>query len=427
MKKITALFSFLLLAPALPFLDNQSGSGGGGGSAAWLGPVRAWAAPPQAKQPQWKSRDEYDAFQAMAGEKDPRKKISLAEAFLQKFTDTDFKDLALVNIMAAHQQLGESEKAIEAGQKALEANPDNLQALSYVNFVFPFVFKSTDPDADSKLARAESRARHGLELLQKLQKPEGVTDEQFTQYVKGQRAAEDAPNDPYTFYRLGVAYVSREPRDYDNAVWNLARSSALAKASQNPAEPEISKYLRQVYINYHGNAEGLPEVTQQAAASPTPPEGFKVTPMQIPEKTGNPNIDAFNELSVPLKLGGERAQKVWDGLKGQPLGLGGFVDSIEKGADSKTVLVRIDLLESSKAADGVYDIELRDTTQPNAKNLAKGEAVRFQGTIEAYTVTPNFVMTLDGTIIDPDPLPTEPAVKPTPKPKPKPAARRPRT
>src|SRR5689334_6236706 len=78
------------------------------------------------KQPQWKSRDEHDAFDAMASKKDPNKRVTLAEAFIQKFSNSDFKDKAYQVEMGAYAQLNTVPKAIEAGQKALEANPDNL-------------------------------------------------------------------------------------------------------------------------------------------------------------------------------------------------------------------------------------------------------------------------------------------------------------
>ncbi|MBZ5542394.1 MAG: tetratricopeptide repeat protein [Acidobacteriia bacterium] len=451
MKKITVLLTLTVLASfALPgrFGSPQAPRG----TRLQFGPALAWAASPQApqeqaKSPQWKSREEYDAFQAMSNEKDLHKKITLADAFLQKYADTDFKDLVYVVMMQTYAQLNDAPKAMDAARKALQANPDKLEALTYLSYAFPFVFKATDPDAVTQLSQAENDAKHGLDVLQKLQKPAQVTDEQFNQYVKSQRAVfngligfvalqrkdyaaavtslkaavEDNPSDAYAFYRLGVAYVSSEPRDYDNGVWNLARSSSLAKASNNPAQSDIDKYLKQVYISYHGNDEGLAGIVTQAAASPTPPGGFKVEPMKIPEKTGNPNIDNFNQLATPLKLGGERAQKVWDSLKGQQLGLGGFVDSVEKGTDANTYLVHIDVLDQSKAAEGVYDIEIKDSTQPNAKNLSKGDPVRFQGTIDSYTATPSFVLTLVGTI-NPEDVPDQPKAAPKAKPKAKPRA-----
>src|SRR5438874_1127725 len=207
------------------------------------------------KKPAWKSREEYDVFQSMASEKDPNKRVQLAEAFVQKYPSSDFKDQAYQVEMATYQQLGDSNKAIAAGKKAVEANPDNIMALSYLSFAFPFVFKADDPNKEAELKNAEDRAKHGLEQVQKLQKPANVTDEQFNQFVKDQRskfnstmgfvalqrkdypaaitslktAEEDNPADFYTAYRLGLSYLYSTPPDFDNAIWNLARADDLAK------------------------------------------------------------------------------------------------------------------------------------------------------------------------------------------------------
>ena len=442
MKKKTVLLGFVWMAIAA-FLLRVDFSARTPGSALWLGAAPAWAAPGQQAEEQkprsWSGREEYDAYQAMVTEKDSNKKIALADAFLQKYPDSFVKDAAYITKMQVYVQLNDVPKAIEAARKGVEASPDNLQALSYLAFTFPFVFKADDdPNSAAKLSQAGNDSRHGLDLLEKLQKPENVTDDQFNQYVKGQRAnfnntigfvalqrkdypaalthfkaaAEDNPADIYTFYRMGLAYLYSETPDYDNAVWNLARSVSLAKASNNPAGTEISKFLSKVYIGFHGNEEGLPEIIAQAAASPTPPEGFQVKPMPIPEKTGNPSVDAFNQMAVPLKLGGPRAQEIWSKLKGQPVELAGFIDSVEKAPDGNMYLVRIDLVEASKESEGVYDIELRDSTQPNVKNLASGAGVHFKGTLEAYTATPNFVLTLGNGEINADEIPDQPAARP---------------
>ncbi len=410
---------------------------------AGLVPVSHLQAPPQAaKQPQWKSREEYDAFNAMATEKDPNKKISLAEAFLQKFPTSDFKSGAYLTEMQAYAQLSKTDQATEAARKTLEADPDNLDALAFLSYVFPFTFKADDPEGTSKLSRADSDAHHGLELLQKAQKPAGVSDEAFSQAVKAKRAVfnnavgfaalqrkdyanaitafkaagEDNPSDVYTFYRLGLAYLYSSPPDYDHSLWYIARAVSLARAAKNPAADEINNFLKKAYINYHGNDQGLSDVLTQAAGAVNPPEGFKVAPMEVPKPTGNASVDAFNQTFFQLKLGGDRAQKVWDSLKGQAFGAGGYVDSIEKGTDPGTYLVRIDILDQSKAAEGVYDVELKDSTQPNVKNLSKGDPVHFQGTIASYAATPNLVVTLDPAKINEDEIPEHPKAEAKPKP-----------
>jgi tetratricopeptide (TPR) repeat protein len=450
MKKTTAILSFILLA-ALVLCAPSGPQPSDSGKLLSLGPTCLWAASPpapQEKKPQWKSRDEYDAYQAIAGEQDPNKKIQLAQAFLEKFKDSDFKDLAYLEVLGAYLRLGDGIKAVEAGQKALEANPDNLDAHTRVAYLFPFAFRLDDPDVAAKLSRAESDAKRGLAVLQKAQKPENVTEDQFNQRFKASRAvfnsllgfvglqrkdyagavtslkaaAEDNPSYSYGFYWLGLSYLNLTPRDYDNAVWNMARAISLAKAARDPNADPWEKYLRQTYIGYHGNDEGLADIVTQTASSSTPPEGFKVGPMEVPKETGNKSIDAFNQTFFQLKFGGERAQKLWDGLKGEPFGVGGYVENVEKGTEPGVYLVRIDVLEQSRSAEGMYDIELRDSTQPNVKNLSKGDAVHFKGTISAYTATPNLVITLDSATITDDEIPEQPKVAPKPKPKPRPRA-----
>lgn len=411
--------------------------------AAWLTPARAWNAgspAPQAKQPQWSGgREEYDAHEAMKAEKDPNKKIALADAYLAKYPKTDFKADAYVAKMTAYFQLSQPDKAVEAARGALQADPDNLDALVLLGYVFPFTFKGDDPEAMTKLSRADSDARHGLEVLQKLQKPANVTDEQFNQFVKPKRAifndcvgfvalqrkdyasaiapfkaaAEDNPSDVYASYWLGLAYLYSSPSDYDHGIWYIARGVSLANASKNPAGADFEKFLKRAYVNYHGNEQGLSDILTQVAASPNPPDGFKVAPMETPKKTGDPNIDAFNDMTFPLKLGGEKAQKTWDALKGQALELGGAVDSVEKGTEPGSYLVRIDILEASKAGEGAYDVELKDSAQPNVKNLVKGDLLRFKGTIDSYTASPSLVLTIVGEVITdlPEKAPTKEKAK----------------
>jgi tetratricopeptide (TPR) repeat protein len=438
MKKTTALWTLILL------VSFSCGAAAGvhvnPTSSAPLTIVDRMLAPPQAaKTPQWKSREEYDAYNAMFTEKDPDKKIALAEAFVQKFSTSDFKAGAYLEEMKAYYSKSQSDKAVEVGKKVLEVDPDNLDALAFLSYVFPFTYKDSDPDKVAELSRANSDAHHGLDVLGKIQKPDKMTDEQFKQAVAPKRALfnstigfvalqnkdyansitsfkaadTDNPSDVYNFYRLGLAYILSTPPDYDNAIWYIARAVALAKAAKNPAGDDISKYLKRAYVNYHGTDTGLDDIITQAGTQPNPPDGFKVTKAEAPKPTGNNLVDAFNTLTWPLKLGGETAQKQWDGVKGQPIALGGTVTSVDKSPDAATVyLVHIAILDSTKSADG-YDIELKDSTQPNVKNLVKGDLVQYKGTLDSYVATPTMILTLVGEVTSD--LPDKPPVKEKPK------------
>jgi tetratricopeptide (TPR) repeat protein len=90
-------------------------------------PIAAVPFPGQEKQRQV-SQEEYQAFQALRQVKDPAQKVAQAQAFLQKFPQTPIRDLVLVVMMQGYHQLGQRDKALKAGQEAVEANPDSYAA-----------------------------------------------------------------------------------------------------------------------------------------------------------------------------------------------------------------------------------------------------------------------------------------------------------
>jgi hypothetical protein len=99
-----------------------------------LAPGRAAAARPMAapaspgQQQRRVSQEQYDAFQALRQVQDPAQKIAQAQAFLQKYPQTPIRDLVLVVMMDGYRKLGQRDKALEAGQEAVQANPDSFAA-----------------------------------------------------------------------------------------------------------------------------------------------------------------------------------------------------------------------------------------------------------------------------------------------------------
>jgi len=437
-KRITVLLSLAAMAgvvwgqgvaqsaaPPVPRgLNPSAGLGASGGQQA------------AAKGPQWKSRDEYDAFQKIVSTKDPNQIVAAAEAFLQKFPTSDFKYGAYVAEMQAYQAQGNSAKAIDAAKKALAANPDNLDALTYLSFAFPFTFDPKAAGADAQLTEAQTNAQHGLDVLAKMEKPANVTDAQFTDYVKPKRAIfnatlgfvalqkkdyataitnfnsakQDNPSDPYVFYRLGLAYLSSSPPDFDHAIWNLARAADLAKASKAGDAPAIEKYFGQVYVSRHGSDAGENDVETQAASAVEPPADFKVAAAPKHTPTGNAFIDAFYSYEDALKAGGDTEKTTWTQIKGQQFGGPGHVDSVEAASDPGSCLVHIDITNESQGKAGTYDIELKDS-QPGCKDFSPGDPLRFTGVISAYATTPSFTLTLDNGNINQDDLAAATAAK----------------
>lgn len=291
---------------------------------------RLHASPQAAKSPQWKSREEYETFDAIASEfgkhaySDAEKiaslqqTISLAEAFLRRFPESDFKAGAYVYEMHAYAWLGKMDQAVRAGRNAQSIDPDNLEVLTFLSGAFPEVFRADDPFAVLKLKRAETDAAHGLDVLQTIKKPASATDAQFDFCLKGSRAffngtigfaalerrdyaaaamaltaaSANDPNNVQEFYRLARIYIYSAQPDFDYGIWFAARAEALARASAHISQDHMQEYLRELYVNYHGNEEGLEQIVDQASKAVLPPDGFKVSRRQTPGNISGPATPA---------------------------------------------------------------------------------------------------------------------------------------
>lgn len=431
MKRTTALLALCLGAALVPV----TGMGSPGrvqpatrGSALAAAPAGV-PAPPQAKAPQWKSREEYDAFQAILKASSGEAKISAANAFLQKYPTSDFKSQAMFLKFQAYVQEHEVNQAIAAAKQVLQANPNNglkITALHYLAYVFPYVYK---PGESAQLGEAQNNAKEGLQLLQQVQKPANLSQDQFESQIKHYRAdfnralgfaalqqkdsasaitylkaaAEDNPDDSYTYSFLGQAYLYMKPADYNNALWYLARADALAKKDNTPNLSGLEKLYKQWYEFHHGSNQGEETLVSQAGATANPPSGFNVSTPPKHKSTGIPSVDALYNIQDALSVGGDASQQAWNQYKGQPLAIVGFVESVSRGNTPGTYDVRTDVLPNDKGQAGVYQLQLM-TNQTDAQYLQLGDPIHFKGTISAYTMSPNFVLTISDVQIDPQSL-----------------------
>ncbi len=397
-------------------------------------------------QPQWKGgRPEYDAYMAVDNEKDATKRIALIDGFLAKYPESNMKPRLAYMLMQAYQRLNDLPGASKAAREVLKIKADNISALFLLSYAFHVTYKPGSSDEAAVLSRAASDAKSGLEALKKVQKPANASDSQFAQSIKTRRVmfnntvgfvalqqedypvavsyltkvAEESPDDPLLFYRLGLAHFYSGDQGYDKSVWILARAASLASAKGEASESQIRKFLTQAYVRRYESEGGLEEILKQATASADPPEGFTVPHPPGPPASATPSEAVFHKLAHPLRGGGDTAERIWNRQKGQEISMAGKVDGWERGASAGQYRVRIDLLsDDSNKERGVYDVVVLVSGQPKARNLAPGDVIRFKGNFAEYEAKPRFVYTLDKGRINPEDLPEfapgqAPVVKPT--------------
>ncbi len=84
-----------------------------------------------------------------------------------------------------------------------------------MGWTIPHIYSPSDPDADQELNTAEAYAKHAIEILAKMPKPAGLTDEQFAT-AKTRRTFQ-------AHSALGLVYFRRE--DYEHSASELEQST----------------------------------------------------------------------------------------------------------------------------------------------------------------------------------------------------------
>lgn len=127
-----------------------------------------------------KSKNEENAVRAMLGAQTPDAKIAAVEELLTKFKDTEFKSYALIQAGQAAQQKGDAVAALQYGNRSLEADSKNYQALLLVSGLVAQGTREFDLDKDEKVARATKLANEAIASVNAAPKPNpSLTDEQW--------------------------------------------------------------------------------------------------------------------------------------------------------------------------------------------------------------------------------------------------------
>jgi tetratricopeptide (TPR) repeat protein len=394
-------------------------------------PAQAQPAAAPAQGPVIKDPAEYNAYVGATQQKDPKAEISGLEAFLTQYPNSIMKSQALDILMALYQQTG-NPKVMDAAKRVLSVNPDNVKAL----VVLAFSERAAQNWADAKL-----HAEHGLEVLPKWTKPDGVSDAEFAKQKtefgailesiagfaalqlkdfasaqKHLRAAVEAdPNNVENIYPLAIASLPPStPADEINGLFFIARAANLV--TDPTAKEQVKKFGRSKYIHYHGGDDGWTDLLTLTASTQLPPAYFTIKPAPTPAEQAHnmaiatpPDKMDFGQWEFILSNGSQADQDmVWNAIKGKPVQLNGTV--IKATATEFDLAGSVDDIDAKKA-----DITLMFEDKVPLKFIPKENAsLDFQGEPASYTPNP-FMMTMDKGKLLKAPTPT-PAKKPVHKP-----------
>jgi tetratricopeptide (TPR) repeat protein len=150
---------------------------------------------------------EDQALQAIGTETDPQKKMAMYTDFVQKFSANP---VAVVygnwQLAQAYQQAGDNQKALEYGDKALAGAPQNLDVL---------VTQTTIAQGlknDEKVFEYAVRGGEAYNAIAKQPKPEGVSDQDFTNRIAEEKEAAENAQQFLEVAAFNVIAAASEPK-----------------------------------------------------------------------------------------------------------------------------------------------------------------------------------------------------------------------
>jgi tetratricopeptide (TPR) repeat protein len=214
-----------------------------------------------------KSPKEAQAVQAVLSATNPDDRIAAVDSLLAKYKDTEFKSAVLEMAAESYQQKGDAANAIVYGNRALEADPKNYQAMLLVSGQLAQSTKQFDLDKDEKVKQGTKLANDAIATLATAPKPNPqLTDDRWAGIKKDliaqghetlgviasvdkkwdtcitefKMAVDDAATpEPATMVRLSIAYANA--KKYDEAIAMADKAKAVpgvSDAVQKAAETE---------------------------------------------------------------------------------------------------------------------------------------------------------------------------------------------
>jgi len=238
--------------------------------------------------------DERQAFAAVQSESsaglDPDRVITLAQDFEKKFPNSAYLTYAYFFEANAYEAKGDFDKLIDAGEKSIKLNADNLMTLIMMSTILPQpqAMKGNDLDKQKKLTEAEADANRALELIDKLPKQPSEADDAFKKRI------DTVKSEPHA--ALGMIHLQRASMVLTGGMDpdELAKAATEYKQSVDMTpQPLPQNYYRLGEVYMHEN-----KVPDAIAAFSKASELGQGSPIQ---EFADKQIEALKKLQTPAK------------------------------------------------------------------------------------------------------------------------------
>jgi tetratricopeptide (TPR) repeat protein len=186
-------------------------------------PAQSAPAPKESGKPVKVNKAEEAAYKKVleAQAADPAMQIAAGEDFVSKYPMSKYTGGVYGLLTSAYFNTGNTDKMFAAGATALELDPNNVDVLSLLAMAIPRRVKANTPDGPQQLQKAETYARHALDLIPTMTKPDALDDAAF----------EKAKNDKLALCHSGLGLLDINHQKFSDARTELTQAVQLASSA----------------------------------------------------------------------------------------------------------------------------------------------------------------------------------------------------
>jgi tetratricopeptide (TPR) repeat protein len=399
-----------------------------------LGPVPARmfgqaAAAPSSAQPQknWKDRGEFDAYDAITKDTNPKTRLEKLKAWEMAYPMTEFITERRTLFLTTYVGLNDAKNAVEEAKQILADNPKDFTALYYTMYFTQGLYgQNQSPDI---LDQGEKAAQAVLASIDT--PPPGVAADQWAKlrpdvellahvnlgFIAMQRKNWDPaeaefqkvltanPNNAQVDFWMGTVIASEKKLDkLPAAMFYFARAATYQGQGALTADAQKTAltYVQKQYKNFHGSDEGFNDLLAAAKGNATPPAGFTIKNANEIAQATAANQEEYDKAH-PLETTWKNLKEALSapegvnyfnmGMKGAMLPtLKGKVVKLEPAVKPKTITLA---LEDGKSDGTTADATLK-FEMPLAGKVDMGTELTFEGVGESFTQSPfMLVVTVD--------------------------------
>ena len=393
-----------------------------------LGPMPArmfgQAAAPSSAQPQknWKDRAEFDAYDAITKDTNPKTRLEKLQAWEKAYPMTEFIAQRRTLFLTTYVALNDAKNAVDEAKQILADNPKDFTALYYtMYFTQPLYGQNQSPEV---LDQGEKAAQAVLASIDT--PPPGVAADQWAKlrpdvellahvnlgFIAMQRKNWDAaeaefqkvlmanPNNAQVDFWMGTVIASEKNLDkLPAAMFYFARAAtyqgpgALAPDAQKTA----LTYVQKQYKNFHGSDEGFNDLLAAAKNNATPPAGFTIKNANEIAQASAASEEEYNKshpsealwASLKMALTAPDGANYFMMMKGTEVPtLKGKVIKLEPAVRPKTILLAMeDKSNNTTTPDATLKFEM-----PLPGKVEEGTELSFEGVADSYTASPFMVV-----------------------------------